>query len=368
MKMSWEDEKSHVLMNPLYSEQEKANFKKIALEASFLKGHVWLSTSGTSAQKWVGLSKEALLTGAKAVNEYLESDKSDCWIQCLPTFHVGGLAIFARAFLSGAKVEIFRDCVTKKWDPCLFYSFLLEKKGTLLSLVPTQLYDLVKLRYKAPSHLRFLIIGGGVLAPALYEKGVALGWPIVSSYGMTETASQVAASKKFEKVPQLSILSHCKVKVHHQILSIQSSALLTTYAYIREEKILFHDPKKEGWFSTEDCGKIKNGALEIQGRMDGFFKIGGELVDLFKLENLWLNLCMQKEFCIESILMPVKNERLENELQLVVVEGQPYKELVDQYNASVLPFEKIRKVRTVASIPRTSIGKISKEKLQKKIV
>lgn len=363
MKISWEDERSHVLMNPLYSEKEKALFEKIGLEASSLKGHVWLSTSGTSVQKWVGLSKHAFLVGAKTVNHYLESDVSDCWIQCLPFFHVGGLAILARAFLSGAKVEVFRDCVKKKWDPVLFSSFLWEKKGTLLSLVPTQLYDLVKMGYTAPPFLRYLIIGGGALSPALHAKAVALGWPVVSTYGMTETASQVAASKKNQKNLQLNLLPHCEAEVRDQTLFIKSDALLTTYAHLSEETIIFQDPKQEGWFATGDRAIMKNNALELRGRQDHFIKVGGELIDLFKLENLWMNLCIKTESSIESALVPIKNERLENELQLVVMEGSPYEELLTTYNASVLPFERIRKVKIVAALPKTSIGKILKKQL-----
>src|SRR5688572_32857682 len=93
-----------------------------------LKAHVWLATSGTSgALKLTALSKKALLASAASVNRYLQSDSRDVWCCVLPTFHVGGLGIYARALLSGARV------VSETWDPARFAA---NREITLASLVP----------------------------------------------------------------------------------------------------------------------------------------------------------------------------------------------------------------------------------------
>ena len=60
MHISWDSEESHVFLNPTYSLEEQKKFKTL-LEASPVKGHIWLSTSGSTVAKWVGLSKEAIL-------------------------------------------------------------------------------------------------------------------------------------------------------------------------------------------------------------------------------------------------------------------------------------------------------------------
>jgi acyl-CoA synthetase (AMP-forming)/AMP-acid ligase II len=72
--------------------------------------HVWVASSGTRAAagdsvKLVGLSHEAMLVSAGAVNQHLRITETDVWGLCLPLFHVGGLAILYRSFLSGAKVQ-----------------------------------------------------------------------------------------------------------------------------------------------------------------------------------------------------------------------------------------------------------------------
>jgi O-succinylbenzoic acid--CoA ligase len=174
MNILWENSDSLVLMNPCYASAEQARFQRILEVTREFPGHVWLSTSGSSSPKWVGLSKQAILSSAEAVNRHLESTAEDVWIQALPDFHVGGLSIWARAYLSGAAVRDFRCAHPGKWQAETFYHYIQEAKGTLTSLVPAQLHDLVALGWRAPSSLRAVILGGGALLPLLYEQAVAL--------------------------------------------------------------------------------------------------------------------------------------------------------------------------------------------------
>src|SRR5947209_7140162 len=101
-----------------------------------LRRHVFVATSGTTGDvKLVALSKDAILASAAAVNVRLGAGRDDVWCCVLPTFHVGGLGIHARAYLSGARV------VTMRWDPQAF----VRAGSTLASLVPAQVHDLVRL-------------------------------------------------------------------------------------------------------------------------------------------------------------------------------------------------------------------------------
>src|SRR5687768_8875866 len=111
-----------------------------------LRAHVWLATSGsTGALKLTALSKKALLASAASVNRHLQSDAQDVWFCVLPTFHVGGLGIYARALLSGARV------VAAAWDSRTFAEM---EEMTLASLVPAQVADLVRTGLRAPGGVR----------------------------------------------------------------------------------------------------------------------------------------------------------------------------------------------------------------------
>lgn len=367
----WESECSHIAFNPSYGFSEQREFLKI-LEASSKKypSHIWISTSGSSVQKWAGLSKKAFLISAQAVNAHLLTQSHDVWINPLPPFHVGGLSIYARASLSGSIVHDFREDNHGKWNPHLFHGYLTEKKGTLSSLVPTQLFDLCVHKFLAPPHLRAIVIGGGALSKELYKMARELHWPILPSYGMTECASQIATaslnSLEGMQVPELKILPHMRVRQEGEVLMISSSSLLTVYAILEEKGVCFSDPKEKGWFKSNDRGQIMGKCLNIFGREDAVLKIGGERVDLSKLEDILQTHCLTFNPPLQATLIAKQDERLENSIHLIGERsGEPYLSiLVEKYNASVLPFEKIRSIFCVESLPRTPLGKIHRKSLQ----
>lgn len=367
MNIDWHDESSHLLINPAYSEKSQLQFRKILDQASHdYPGHLWISTSGSSSLKWVGLSKQAVLNSAEAVNKHLKSTSEDVWVHALPDFHAGGIGIWARAYLSGSTVKKVHE---QKWNAAKFYEFLVSCKGTLTSLVPAQLHDLIQLGYRGPSTLRAVIIGGGALPAKLYGKAVALGWKILPSYGSTEAASQIATAElgswEKEGLPDLKILDHFTVLEEQGRLKLQGSSLLTAYAICNNDSVEFYDPKIDGFFTTEDRGRVQNGFVKIFGREDEVIKIGGESVDISRLESLLQNLIHDQNSLGEMTLIPVADERLSKVLHVVYagMDVAAVEKLVTCFNQSVLPFEKIRHTHHVPSIPRSPLGKILKKEL-----
>jgi o-succinylbenzoate---CoA ligase len=367
MKIEWTSSDSHVLLNPAYSTEDQNTYKQI-LSASSLTGHIWLATSGSTAFKWVGLSKEALLTSAQAVNQHLESTASDQWVSALPFFHVGGLSVWARGYLSGAAVSEFK-LPAGKWQCLDFCKFIETVSGTLTSLVPTQLYDLVHLEIKPPKSLRAVIIGGGKLVPELYYKAVQLGWPLLPSYGLTECASQVATadlgSWKNKEYPSFTLLSHMQVKQQNERLAFKSPSLLSSYAYFENKKIHFLDPKVEGWFVGEDRGEVMENYLKIWGRTDSLIKIGGESVDLAHLECHFQAICLQMKIKQEMTLVAMPDSRLGHAIHLAVVgcSSAILTPVIESFCLTVLPFERIRAVHHLPFLPKSALFKIIKKEL-----
>jgi len=367
LAINWTDSSSHIFMNPCYSQQDQERFQQLFTQSSEWPSHCWLSTSGSSVSKWVGLSKQAILASASTVNQHLMSTAQDRWIQALPSFHVGGLGIWARAYLSGAAVEDYKFEIGQ-WDPKIFYHYLCQKKGTLTALVPTQLYDLIRLKFSAPSSLRAVIIGGGGLNEELYQQGVALGWPILPSYGLTECASQVAtASLKDSSL--LKILPHWQVREQEGRLAFKGDALLSTYGMIENNTVHFVDPKQNGWFVSEDRGIIQGDHLIIQGRADNLIKIYGENVNVDRLNSDFQTLCHTNNFHIDALLVAVPNERIGHYLCLVTTQlNVELSRIVRHFQERVLPFERIRQIVPCETIPRSPLGKVLKKELQQLVV
>jgi O-succinylbenzoic acid--CoA ligase len=340
--IDWTDAQSHVLLNPRMPAAEQARLRSFVVD---LPGHVWLATSGTTgALKLTGLSKTAILASAAAVNRHLRSGPEDVWCCVLPPFHVGGLGIYARAFLSGARV------LEMQWDPRTFVS---NAAVTLASLVPAQVADLVQLRLEPPAALRAIIVGGGALSGMLYDEGRALGWPLLPSYGMTETASQVATANADS--PALLLLDHVQARVENDgRLAFRAPSLLTGYATEHG----FVDPTVDGWFVTEDLGTVDGRTLRVQGRRGDFVKIGGESVDLSRLDRVLAAIAGA-----HAAVVAVADARLGYVIQLVVDPSVDADAVAAAFNDRVHPFERARAVRCVAEIPRSPLGKLLRAKL-----
>lgn len=338
MEVDFQNRQSYVLKNPRLPKETQ--FPDVELPA-----HIWIATSGTTGSiKWAALSKEALLHSASTVNAHFSIKEQDIWLNPLPSFHVGGLGIYARAHLTGSKVIPFHG-----WDPKAFHYQISLTKATLTSLVPTQLFDLIEANLKAPPTLRAVIIGGGYLDPSLFQKALALRWPVAPSYGMTECCSQIATA--FPGQYQMQILPHVTLKGNP--LKVSSKSLLT--AYWTQGQL--HDPKEEEWLQTEDLVEIENNHLKFLGRKNDWTKILGENVHLLPLQVLLDTLA--KPQGIEAYLKFLPDPRKGSRIALITTHTEPTS-LISQFNSQVMPYEKIDDCLLVPHIEKSALGKVIK--------
>jgi O-succinylbenzoic acid--CoA ligase len=363
--VDWSSRDNEVLLNPRLPAAERDHLLRGLNEVEQFDGHVWVATSGSSGcLKWVALSKAGILASAQAVNEHLQSTSHDIWLKVLPVFHVGGLGIWARASLSGAQV-VSSD---GKWNPKQFAQYASDARATLTSLVPTQVFDLVSEGIPSSPELRAVIVGGGALNERVYRQALALGWKLLPSYGLTECSSQVATaglnSWKKGQFPLLNPLNHMQLAIDEQgFLAIKSPALLTGYATSGPDGFRFIDPKIDGWLHTEDIPVLEDAAIKEIRRCEHFVKIGGESVDLLRLEMILEEILMQLP--CDAALVPVPDDRLGHAIHLAVASGSDsdLNILAERFHQRVLPFERIRQIHTVPSIPRSPMKKIQRTKL-----
>lgn len=215
------------LLPPSLTREQRSIVANLRKRVPRVPGVIWLLSSGTQSVgqvKAIGLTAEALEASATAANAHLAVNRSDRWLLTLPTFHVGGLGILVRATLSGSRVYRLG-----KWNPNGFVSALKRQRISLTSLVPTQVYDLVTLKLSPPASLRAVVVGGGALAPDLYERARKLGWPLLPSYGLTEGASQVATapieSLAREGFPLMKLLPHVQMVTRDKRLWLKGPSL-----------------------------------------------------------------------------------------------------------------------------------------------
>lgn len=352
--IDWTSDETHTLLNPRMPRSDVDQIYK-QLATFDLPSHLWLATSGTTGRyKCVALSKQAFLDSAEAVNEFLDITSKDVWVNALPNFHVGGLGIDARAYVSGSMVYPIT-----KWNPQHFAAITREHSATISALVPTQLFDLVKNNLQPSGRYRLTIIGGGALDKELFDRSWNLGWNAVPSYGMTECASQVATATP-GTYDSLHPLGHMAVKIDHErSISVKSSSLLTGYCCPNDDHCSFIDPKVDGWLKTEDKGEMHGHDLKIIGRDHDMIKINGELVNLQSLQKILNTLLLQHEIRHDVVISALPSTRSGHEIHLFH-EGNAdiVLKLVADFNQLVLPYERVVSTHSIDKIPRTHLGKV----------
>lgn len=347
----WESEQCELMVIARWTQDRSDEVKRLHQQLPDLSGHVWIATSGTLSSQWIALSKKALLLSAAAVNKHLNADSTESWGLTLPLAHVGGLGIMARAYLLKQKVITL---ATDGWKPTALSASAWS--GHLLSLVPTQVHDLVQQKIVPPKTLRAVVVGGDRLSPELYQAALKLGWPLLPSYGLTECGSQIATAQPLEASGKLTPLSHVKLRVDaDERLWIESEVLFTGKAIVEQEEIIWA-PRETGAWATQDRAEIaRDGSLTILGRFDSVVKVRGEKVDLNALE-----IELQTKLGTPLIIISLTDVR--DGSALYVASEQDLS--IDLINQGLLPHQKIRGVQKIATFPRTALGKIKRGEIQ----
>lgn len=362
--VDWQSEESHLLLNPKWP---KTLLDKIERSPRpQLSAHIWLATSGTTKSdelKLIALSKNAFLTSAQAVNNHLNVTDKDVWLNVLPLFHVGGLSILARAFLSRSKVVEYCD----KWQPQKFLEVLEKNAITLTSLVPTQVFDLVQHGLTSPKSLRAVLVGGGALSGDLYKKARQLGWPLLATYGMTEVCSQVATAplESLETVSgsyAMQVLSHVQVGLSAENCAIiQSPALYSGMLKIKNNSSEWH-PLNEKQFITQDVVALTGDSIQIIGRKDNTKKVLGELVSLDDLNEQFEGVGVKGQ----AAFLFVSDDRKENDLVCVIEKKlMPLKSKILNHLKNKIPNYCLpQAIYWISEIPKTELGKMKTGQLR----
>lgn len=364
--IDWAGTDSVVLLNPRLPAEQERHLRRLVSGSPDMPGHIWLAASGSSGTfRMVALSRHAMLSSAAAVNAHVAATADDRWLRVLPLFHVGGLAIHARAHLSMS--EVF----TSEWSPESFVQICARERISLSSLVPAQVSDLVGAGLESPSSLRAVFVGGGRLASGLRREARGLGWNLLPSFGMTECCSQIATSTLDDLEgddPPLVLLPHLEVRTTgNGVMAFRGESLLTGYAIEREGEVILEDPKQDGWFVSEDVGRITQAGnrtvLEIEGRASEFFKIGGESTSMGRLDAVLADVLRTHASSTDAALVAVPDERLGWIVHMAAVDAEKAEVIRARFDERVLPFERIRKTHVVPAIPRSSLGKVLRHDL-----
>jgi O-succinylbenzoic acid--CoA ligase len=272
-----------------------------------------IQTSGSGgAPKAVMLTAANVQASAVLANQQLGLGAEDCWLSCLPRSHVGGLMIGYRCALAGAKLLLH-----ERYDATNLANDLERQRVTHLSLVPPMLARLLAMRERPPPWLRVLLVGGQALSGALARQAIAAGWPLYLSYGMTETASLVAASPRLRAVPEPGLVGPPLPGIQLRCagtptspgrIAIRGPVVMAGYAEAGRRP---GAGLEEGWFLTNDLGYLTaRGEVAVLGRADEVLVIGGEAVLPARVEDQMMSAPGLEAVVVVALGDPVWGYRL----------------------------------------------------------
>lgn len=323
-----------------------------------LTNHIVLFSSGTTGGdlKGYAISRDALFNNARAVNTHFSLTKDDVSALSLPIYHIGGLSVLARAHLLNSPVVDARN-----WEPTSWLNKI--ETATISTIVPTQLYDLVKMKARPSSHLKYLVVGGDHLSSGLKDEALKLGWPVIRTFGMSEVCSQLASAHTPES-DVLDVLPIHQVKTDHEgRLLVKSQALFTLqFIYGKELKIQMASElcDEEGFYRTQDRALVDGRTIKHLGRLGDEVKIAGHLVNLIQLKNTLANLLLKYDLYAEMEFQIENDERKGKKLVLLTLPHAYKSDLIGVIKEVIFPV-KIDEIRTVESFERTSLGKLKKQ-------
>jgi O-succinylbenzoic acid--CoA ligase len=318
-----------------------------------------LYTSGTTgAPKGVRLTGGNLLASALGCQESLVSTPSDRWLLCLSPHHVGGLSILIRSAVSNQAVTSIPS-----FKEVTVLEALRRERCTLLSVVPTMLVRLLEAGGMEPLRSLRAILLGGAPAPAdRIREWARMGLVVCPSYGLTESASQVAT------VPpgQALELAGTAGFVHaHAGIEIVGGEIVVTGEVISPGYVsaAIASPPDGGRFITGDLGELTDtGALLVWGRRDDAIITGGENVYPEEVEA-----ALREHPAVADAAVVGRADTTWGQLltALVVLRRDVDEGELEAWTRARLPPWKVpRYYRRVERLPRSEGGKLLRREIQ----
>ncbi len=302
-----------------------------------------MHTSGTTAApKPVVLSRANFEASAAGSAAALGLDPAERWLCPMPLTHVGGLSIPVRSAIYATTAVLHGG-----FDTEVVLSDLMDpaRRITLVSLVPTMLARLLDSGLERPPTLRWALLGGGPIPPALLARAEAAGVPVAPTYGMTEACSQIATFGWPLAGVDVRIAEDGEVLARGPIVS--AGAL-----------------SGDGWLHTGDLGRFDDRArLVIVGRKADTIVSGGENVAPAEVEAVLLEHPAVADAAVHPRPNPEWGEAVV--ATVVVRDGATVapEELRAHCAARLAGFKVPKAIAFAERLPRTPSGKLLRRQL-----
>ena len=300
-------------------------------------------TSGsTGTPRATRLTTGQILFNAMGSSIRLGHHLDDCWLNCLPLNHMGGLSILLRCSFLGTTVRMAHPFVPEQVNELIESGIV-----TQISVVPVMLAAILDLREERrfPESLRVLLVGGAPCPDKLMDRLEKIGAPVSVTWGMTETASQITTRVPGDYSPESGVgtpLPFARVAGGESRLSVLGPIV------------------PGGSMLTSDVGRVDaSGAVYVHCRSDRILVSGGENIDPVEIENV-LN-----EFCdvAQAVVVDVPHQKWgQRPVAFMLPARSPHEDfcsLKKRSKEKLVGFKVPDQFFWLDDFPRTSLGKVA---------
>jgi O-succinylbenzoic acid--CoA ligase len=260
----------------------------------------------------------------------------------MPLTHVGGLSIPIRSAIYATTAVL-----QPRFDTEAVLRELMEptRRITLVSLVPTMLARLLDAGLHEPPTLRWALLGGGPIPPALLERAEAAGVPVAPTYGMTEACSQIATFGW--PLPGVELVT-------------AEGEVLVRGATVSRQAL-----SADGWLHTGDLGEFDDrGRIRITGRKSERIVSGGENVAPAEVEAVLLEHPAVADAGVFGRPDPEWGEAVVAVVAVREETGLTAAELRAFCAERMAGFKVPKEIEFATELPRTASGKLLRRQLE----
>ncbi|MEY3333456.1 MAG: hypothetical protein RLZZ176_1756 [Cyanobacteriota bacterium] len=320
---------------------------------------IMIPTGGSSGKiKFAIHTWQTLTASVVGFTEYFQINTVNSFC-ILPLYHVSGLMQFIRCFTTKGKLVITES---KKLETSQLPN--INPSQFFISLVPTQLERILQNPDLTQWLSRFatVLLGGAPPWDNLLIKARFHQIRLAPTYGMTETASQIATLKPDEflqgKFNSGKILPHAKIIIDNKSenIKIQSQSLaLGYYPHIWENT---------DNFAVDDIGFLDDqGYLHIVGRNSDKIITGGENVYPIEIESAIRKTNLVLDVCVIGIDDKYWGQAL-TAIYIPNHESISSLEIETQLSKQLSKFKIPKYWISLPVLPRNTQGKINRQQLQ----
>lgn len=294
----------------------------------------------------------------------------DSWVLTVPIFHISGFSIMMRSLIYGMPVYL-----VEKFDVDYINKILTTQRASIISLVPTMLkrcLNGIEADQTYNKNFRCVFLGGGPIDNWTLLRCQMLNIPVIQSYGMTETASNVVALnfKDAERKVGSSgqALFPVQLRITNQdedgIGDIEIKAPNVAKGYLNQPELFNAKMTKDGFYRTGDLGHLDDeNFLYINGRKDDMIISGGENIYPEEVENIYGKIEGLESIAVVGI---ANDDWGQIPVAYITTKKDAYLNGTDliEYGRSRLAHYKVpHEFRLIEKMPLTSSGKILRRKL-----